>query len=313
MKTHLFVVIILLVGASIALAAWTYTYDVDTPLGTAAPSTIDDYLRLTKDAIQERQNLDHWWPLSGTEVSDAAVGQHRRIMFHSAITSPTVDVNKGVLYMLDVDGGSGLKSELIWEGEDDIALQITELNTAGNGAALNITGTYENEVNFENTGNAFVGDAITVTALGFITLPAGTTDTTEGNLRYDTDGDTLSYRTASAWSTVALAAANEYSCSGTATGDASDMSVDIGFAPGFILAWSAKAGQDLWFWIETDASANYYLDAAAETNREATNLRISVSSTTITFKNGAASYVNQSGEAYHYIAFSLTVGGKNPT
>ena len=70
--------------------AWTYTYDTDTPDGSVdAPSKIDDEIRLTKDALQERLNADHYFALTGTEVSDDATGQHRKIHFYGPISTPS--------------------------------------------------------------------------------------------------------------------------------------------------------------------------------------------------------------------------------
>ena len=64
-----------IIGILIAFAAaWTYTLDTDTPVGTDAPSSLDDSDRLIKDAFQERLNVDHYFALTGSEVSDAATG-----------------------------------------------------------------------------------------------------------------------------------------------------------------------------------------------------------------------------------------------
>jgi len=218
---------VLLVALGAVVVA-EYVFNTNIPLGTANPRTIDERIRETKDAVQEIENVDHYWPLNGTLVDDADAGFHRRVMFQAQLTSPTVAANQGVLYLLDVDGGSGSKAELVFEGEDDIALQITELNAAGTGAALNLTGVYENDVSFTNTANTVNSDAITVTDLGFITLPAGTTNTTEGNLRYDDTGDTVSYRTASAWSTLAITSGLLKFDSGNYTGTAETQNVSCG-------------------------------------------------------------------------------------
>ena len=84
--------------------AFTNTFDTATPVGTDAPSILDDRDRETKAAIQERLNVDHFFELTGTEVSDAATGQHRQIEFYGPITKPTSATNKLFLYGKDVDG-----------------------------------------------------------------------------------------------------------------------------------------------------------------------------------------------------------------
>lgn len=82
------------IGFIIAIClAWTYTYDTATPLGTDAPSTLDDSDRNIKAAVQERMNVDHYWPLTGTEVSDTDIGYHRDIHFRSTTgTDPILGV-----------------------------------------------------------------------------------------------------------------------------------------------------------------------------------------------------------------------------
>ena len=240
---------VLLVALGAVVVA-EYVFNTNIPLGTANPRTIDERIRETKDAVQEIQNIDHYWPLDGTVVDDPDAGFHRRVMFQAPLSGddlPILAANQGVLYLLDVDGGSGSKAELVFEGEDDIALQITELNAAGTGAALNLTGVYENDVSFTNTANTVNSDAITVTDLGFITLPAGTTNTTEGNLRYDDTGDTVSYRTASAWSTLAITSGFSgllKFASGSYTGTGATQNISLGTGNAAVFVMIKRDGAD---------------------------------------------------------------------
>jgi hypothetical protein len=79
--------------STLTLGAFTYTYDTATPVGTDAPSVIDDRIREVKQAVQERMNVDHYWPLTGTQVSDADGGYHRDIHFYSTTgTDPILGV-----------------------------------------------------------------------------------------------------------------------------------------------------------------------------------------------------------------------------
>lgn len=97
-------------------------YDKATPVGTDAPSTLDDQDRNTKAAIQERENVDHYWPLTGTQVSDVDAGEHRKVLFHAPIAAtPTVAADHGDLRIKDVDG----KAELHWTDEDENEIQLT--------------------------------------------------------------------------------------------------------------------------------------------------------------------------------------------
>lgn len=100
------------------LGGWTYTYDTDTPLGSDAPSVIDDRIREVKDSIQERMNIDHYWPLTGSEVSDADAGKHRQVTYRESRDTPTtIDANEGMTYLKD--------DELHWIDEDENELQLT--------------------------------------------------------------------------------------------------------------------------------------------------------------------------------------------
>ena len=105
-RTHILAGILLLLCITVAHADFTYTYDTDTPVGTNAPSVLDDHDRLTKDAIQEHMNVEHYWPLTGTEVAKSCSCFHRRVMFQAPLvgeTLPTIAANQGALYLFDVD------------------------------------------------------------------------------------------------------------------------------------------------------------------------------------------------------------------
>lgn len=100
------------------------TYDTATPAGSDSPTQADDRMREIKAAIQERENVDHNWPLTGTEVSDADAGEHRKVLFHAPIAAtPTVAANHGDLRIADVDG----KAELHWTDEDEQEIQLTQV------------------------------------------------------------------------------------------------------------------------------------------------------------------------------------------
>ena len=115
--------LMLSVFAAVATGAFTYTYDTDTPLGTDAPSVLDDHHRLTKDAIQERMNVCGYWPLTGTEVSDADAGKMRTIIFRApqAADPTTVDEDEYIIYTKDVSD----VAELFGTDENEAAIQIT--------------------------------------------------------------------------------------------------------------------------------------------------------------------------------------------
>jgi len=103
------------------IGGWTYTLDCATPVGTDAPSTIDDKIRETRYGFQERLNVDHYFALSGTQVSDAAAGQHRQVEFYGPISTPTNAADKGFLFTKDASA----KAELTWLDEDGNEIQLT--------------------------------------------------------------------------------------------------------------------------------------------------------------------------------------------
>jgi len=102
---------------------WTYTYDTDTPLGSDAPSTLDDHDRLTKDALQERLAVNHYFALTGTQCSHADTGMHTVIDFQAPLDADptTIAANQAKLYIKDVSE----IAELHWIDESENSLQIT--------------------------------------------------------------------------------------------------------------------------------------------------------------------------------------------
>ncbi len=98
------------------------TYDTATPAGSDDPAEADDRMREIKSSVQVRENVDHYWPLTGTEVSDADSGEHRKVLFHAPIAStPTVAANHGDLRLKDVSS----IAELHWTDEGERELQLT--------------------------------------------------------------------------------------------------------------------------------------------------------------------------------------------
>jgi len=78
-------------------AALTNTYDTSTPAGSDDPREADDRMREIKAAVQERMNDhngetdegDHYWPLTGTAVSDTDAGQHRMVTLRQLSDNPS--------------------------------------------------------------------------------------------------------------------------------------------------------------------------------------------------------------------------------
>lgn len=124
MRKTLFILLLILfflIGVAYA-TTFTYTYDTATPAGDDDPAEADDRMREIKAAVQERMNVCLYWPLTGTEVSDADAGEIRKILFHAPIAStPTVAADHGDLRIKDVDS----KAEFTWTDEDENELVLT--------------------------------------------------------------------------------------------------------------------------------------------------------------------------------------------
>lgn len=105
------------------MTTFAYPFDTATPDGaTQAVSTLDDRIREAKQAEQERNNVDHYWPLTGTQVSDSDAGKHRKVTFYGVLSAkPTLDTGEGALYIKTISG----KSELFFEDSDGTEIQLT--------------------------------------------------------------------------------------------------------------------------------------------------------------------------------------------
>lgn len=121
-KDHFIAIAVMVVLYTTLLFAYTYDFDVTIPPDTGeSPTRGAERIREMKLAIQERQNADHYWALTGNEVNDVNSGQHRQITFHSPISKPTEVVNKAFLYTKDVNS----VVELFWLDEEGNERQLT--------------------------------------------------------------------------------------------------------------------------------------------------------------------------------------------
>ena len=102
--------------------AWVNTYDVNTPAGSDDPKEGDDRIREVKAALQERIAKDHYFPKTGSQVSDTDAGEHKKVTLRVG-SAPTKADDKGFLYAKDV--GDPAKAELFYRDEDGNEVQIT--------------------------------------------------------------------------------------------------------------------------------------------------------------------------------------------
>lgn len=123
MRKALLIALFLVIGFCIGIAyatTFSFTYDTATPAGSDDPAEADDRMREIKAAVQERENVDHYWPLTGTEVSDADAGEHRKVTLRTG-SAPSAVADKGFVYAKDV----GDKAELFYIDEDGNEIQLT--------------------------------------------------------------------------------------------------------------------------------------------------------------------------------------------
>ena len=101
--------------------AFSETYDAATPQGDDSPTEADDRMVEIKAGVQERENVDHYWPLTGTEVSDDDTGEHRKLTIRTLTPAEVaaLTATKAYLYRLSTDG------ELYFKDDDDNTIQLT--------------------------------------------------------------------------------------------------------------------------------------------------------------------------------------------
>ena len=98
------------------------TYDIDTPDGSVDdPAEAADRMNEIKFATQEREDVDHYWPLTGSEVSDTDAAEHRKLTLRtlSAVEVAALTATKAYLYRLVTDG------ELYFKDDDDNTIKLT--------------------------------------------------------------------------------------------------------------------------------------------------------------------------------------------
>ena len=104
--------------------AFSDTYSIITPAGSSDPKEGDDRIRELKRAVQERENVDHYWPIDTNLVDDVDAGEHRMATLREG-SAPTQAADKIKVYGKDVNS----KCELHARDEDGNEVQITSAGT----------------------------------------------------------------------------------------------------------------------------------------------------------------------------------------
>lgn len=116
--------------------AKTNSIDPNVPAGKEDPKLGDNRIRNLAAGIAEEQNVDHYMGSdggAGTGYNEDAAGEHKKVTLRERTSKPTAEANKGYIYAKAV----GDKTELFFEGEDGIEIQIT---SGGILKSCNLTG-----------------------------------------------------------------------------------------------------------------------------------------------------------------------------
>ena len=157
----------LVLGFALTLCMATtfdYTLDCASPVGTDAPSSLDDKDRETRFGFAERLNVDHRFNLTGTQLSDADIGMHRQVTFYS---STATDPILGVAAVSSVD-------ELRYTDSEGSVLYLTSDGTL-NIRNADLLGTLASNTYFTAVDNAGTGtvDLIKANVSDVAVLPDG--------------------------------------------------------------------------------------------------------------------------------------------
>jgi len=166
------------------LCGFTNTIDTATPLGTDPPSVIDDRIRQAKAGWQERLDVDHYFPLTSTQVSDSNAGEHRYVHFHGPNTTPAaIAANEARLYTKDVGG----IAELHWIDENEDEAQLTSGGATAIGHLLSAHTSDANLAASDLTGN-YTHTNTGASAVVTLSLVAGAANYKGTFVVTDTDG-----------------------------------------------------------------------------------------------------------------------------
>ena len=152
------------------MTVFNNTFDVNAPDGGDDPAEADNNMRRIQAAVQERHDVDHYWELTGTQVSSAFAGEHRKITYFGTIADPTQVSGKSHLYMKT--------DELFYQDDDDTTLQMTNAGDLYSSAGL------------ETVGNGLIGGTLTATGAAVLStsVDINSTVVVVGTLDDDTMG-----------------------------------------------------------------------------------------------------------------------------
>jgi hypothetical protein len=107
------------------VVGFTDSFDTSLPGDSDPRREGAQQMRRIQDAVQQRQDVDHYWPLSGDTVDAADVGKHRFVTFQGPNTLSDADSSEGILQIKDVTYDGLTEAELCWVSESSDVLVLT--------------------------------------------------------------------------------------------------------------------------------------------------------------------------------------------
>lgn len=255
------------------MTTFNETYDDATPDGSDDPAECDDKIREVKAAVQERENVDHYWPETGTEVSDEDAGEHRKVTLRVG-SAPTKVTDKGFVYAKDVSG----KAELFYIDEDGNEVQIT---SGGILKSLNLTGV-QTAAGIKTFGSIPVLPASNPTANNQATRKKYVVDQIASNITGLSQIKVSTY---------------------TGNGSTTQAITGVGFQPDIVLIMPHRGNPDAISVIKTSAMGTYskfFNDLGAYLNDAIISL--DTDGFTVGDVTGSAVDYNANGRTYSYLA-----------
>jgi hypothetical protein len=81
------------------LSGWSSVFNVSTPASQDNPAEADDRMREIKAAVQEREDVDHYWPLTLTLSSDPCTGEHRKLTLNDVNSTEIAALTSSKAYL----------------------------------------------------------------------------------------------------------------------------------------------------------------------------------------------------------------------
>jgi len=254
--------------------------DLDTnyPVGTNAPSVIDNVFRSDKEEWRLRLAVDHFFTkTTGTLIDTVAAGsgKHKQVTLTELAADPTPAANDGIVYTKDVDG----ETELFYKASG-AALQLTSGETALNITIAGLVAIADGTTLYED------GDNKLAVQLDDVTLEYDATAKVQFKVPAATeDNDDLD---------IALIASGSYTGDGT-----DDREIDTGIVPRYVVVKRTDINTYAVCLISTGAEEYAWADGSGSDHSE----YLSVSGTNIVVKN--FSRTNAADKPYVWMAYGV--------